>query len=139
MSILQESSQEAGCVQKTVLLVDDSKIVRTFIKVHLVKRKFAFLEAADGDEALALANDAHVDLVIADLHMPNKDGLSLLRDLRGSEQANLRDVPVILLTGEELAEFAERATEAGATAFLNKPVSNAGLLEVVERVLPEVV
>jgi two-component system chemotaxis response regulator CheY len=120
----------------TVLLVDDSKIIRTFIKVHLASRKFEYLEAGDGVEALTLARSSPVDLIIADINMPNMNGLDLVAALHGDSDPALRNIPVILLTGDDVAHHEERARAAGAVALLHKPVSSAGLVEMVARVLP---
>jgi two-component system chemotaxis response regulator CheY len=68
--------------------------------------------------------------------MPKRDGLSLLKAIRSSDVAAQSDVPVILLTSEDHTEFEDEARREGATAFLHKPVSDAGLLDVVTRVLP---
>jgi two-component system chemotaxis response regulator CheY len=116
--------------------VDDSRFVRTIIKVHLVSRKFAFDEASDGLEALALLETSPADLVIVDEDMPGMDGLTFIRRVRASDAPRIRDVPIILLTGIDLERLQEEALEAGASAFLRKPVSSAGLLEIVGRLLP---
>jgi two-component system, chemotaxis family, chemotaxis protein CheY len=123
-------------MSQTVLLVDDSRFVRTIIKVHLVARKFVFLEAGDGLEGLMLLESSRPDLVIVDEDMPGMDGLAFIRHIRASETDALRTVPIILLTGLEQEELRAEALGAGANAFLRKPVSNAGLLTVVAELLP---
>jgi two-component system, chemotaxis family, chemotaxis protein CheY len=123
---------------QTVLLVDDSRFVRTIIKVHLVARKFAFAEASDGAEALALFEVTSPDLVIVDEDMPGMDGLAFIRHVRESKSDKARNTPIILLTGVEHEDLQAAALAAGATAFLRKPVSSAGLLEVVAELLPPV-
>jgi two-component system chemotaxis response regulator CheY len=123
-------------MSQTVLLVDDSRFVRTIIKVHLVSRKFTFEEAGDGAEALALLEASPPDLVIVDEDMPGMDGLEFIRRVRAFEAESIRNIPIILLTGLEQDDLRAEALAAGATAFLRKPVSSAGLLEVVARLLP---
>jgi len=120
----------------TVLIVDDSKIVRTFVKIQLVKRKFVYVEAADGEEAFELVKSRDLDLIIADLKMPRKDGLSLLAEVRALEDPVRRRIPYILLTADDDAEIGAVARTSGVTAFLQKPVNAAGLLEAVQLALP---
>ena len=67
--------------------------------------------------------------------MPRMDGISLTREIRGTDREDLRGVPIILLTGADLEE-ATRADEAGVSACLGKPVNSAGLVETVSRLLP---
>lgn len=120
----------------TVLIVDDSKIVRTFVKIQLVKRRFDYVEAEDGLDALEVVMARDVDLIIADVKMPRKDGLSLLADVRALEDPSRRDVPFILLTADDDAGIVDAAKASGVTAFLRKPVNGAGLLEAVQGALP---
>jgi len=121
---------------QTVLLVDDSRFVRTLIKVHLVARKFTFVEAGDGEEALAVLEANVPDLIIVDEDMPAMDGLAFIRAVRSSHKPALLQVPIILLTGLEKDDLQSEAIQAGASAFLKKPVSSAGLVEVVGQLLP---
>lgn len=121
---------------ETVLIVDDSKIVRTFVKIQLVARKFAYLEAEDGDDAMELVKSRPVDLIIADVNMPRKNGLSLLAEVRALEDPSRRGVPFIMLTSEANGDAERAALASGVTAFLHKPVNAAGLLDAVTRALP---
>lgn len=123
---------------KTILLVDDSRTHRSLLKVFLAGHEFEFLEADNGKLALDLLARERVDLAIVDLHMPELDGLALVKRLRASPRQDLRRLKVILLTGDkESATLVEAAKAAGADDLLRKPVSSAGTLEVVLRMLGE--
>ncbi|NUP06737.1 MAG: response regulator [Polyangiaceae bacterium] len=120
---------------KTILLVDDSRTHRSLLRVFLTGHDFEFVEAANGVEALDIVMRQRVDLAIVDLHMPELDGVGLLKRLRASARKDVRNLKVVLLTGEkEQASLAE-ALKAGANELLRKPVSSAGTLNVVLRLL----
>jgi two-component system chemotaxis response regulator CheY len=119
----------------TILLVDDSATHRSLIKVFLMGHEFAFLDADTGVAALALLEHAQVDLVIADVNMPEMDGFTFTRSLRAHADPRLRALPVVLLTSSSSETLGTEAKAAGANAYLRKPVSSAGIADVVEAVL----
>ena len=120
----------------TVLIADDSKIVRTFVKIQLVRRKFTYVEADDGDEAIEILRSRPVDLVIAGVNMPRKGGLSLLADVRSSDDPARRGIPFILITADHDRAAKGAAEALGVSAFLHKPVTGAGTLQAVDGALP---
>ena len=111
---------EAGAAEGTVLVVDDNADVRAFVCSHLTAH-YHVLEAADGEAGLALIRRCHPDLVISDVMMPKLDGYALCRAVKAD--AELRHIPVILLTAK--AEKADRihGLEGGADDYLTKPFS----------------
>ncbi len=124
-------------MSQTILLVDDSRTMREVLKVYLMGRKFDFIEADSGQRALHLLRLVPVKLVIVDLKMPKMDGLSFLRALRSSEMPQVRGLPVILVTGDKSEDVEQQALQAGANAFLQKPLNSERVLEVVDRIFPE--
>ena len=114
----------------TVLVVDDEKPLRDFVRRNLEIRNFNVKTASNGLEALALFNTYHIDLVILDIMMPHLDGLETTRRIR---QISL--VPIIILTalGEESDKI--RAFDMGADDYLTKPFSTGELLSRVKAVL----
>lgn len=112
---------------RLTLIVDDDPDMRFYLRTCLqglgIQR---VLEAADGEEALALARSG-VDLVISDVVIPRLDGYALCRAIKGD--AASRGVPVLLISGEEGAS----AGEVGADGFLAKPFNARQLREAVER------
>jgi two-component system chemotaxis response regulator CheY len=120
----------------TILLVDDSPTHRSLIQVFLTGRGFRFVEADTGKHALELLKDTRPDLIIADINMPEMDGMTFVRELRGHPRSELRKLPVVLLTGDNRSsERSEEGLAAGADEFLRKPISSAGVLEVVSKLL----
>ncbi|HEX8925631.1 MAG TPA: sigma-54 dependent transcriptional regulator, partial [Terriglobales bacterium] len=82
-------------------------------------------------KALDLAKSDHFDLILSDVVMPNKDGLSLLQDLKSQGVST----PVVMMSGQAHIEMAVRATRLGALDFLEKPISTDKLLLTVENAL----
>jgi two-component system, NtrC family, nitrogen regulation response regulator NtrX len=82
-------------------------------------------------KALDLAKSAHFDLILSDVVMPGKDGLSLIEDLKAQGVA----APVVMMSGQAHIEMAVRATRLGAVDFLEKPISTEKLLLTVENAL----
>lgn len=106
-----------------VLVVDDEPQIRKALKVNLEARDYEVLLAADGEEALVLAADAHPDVVLLDLGLPGVDGMGVIAGLRG-----WTDVPIIVLSvrGEESDKVA--ALDAGADDYVSKPFGMGELL-----------
>ena len=119
----------------TILLVDDSPTVRTIVKVYLAGQAFDFIEAGNGTEALTALQQHPVGLVIADLNMPGMDGVTFLKTLRQSTDPKLKALPVILLTGEKGEGIRDQGLEAGANAFVQKPVNPADLRQAIDSIL----
>ena len=114
----------------TVLIVDDDKATREGLALAL-GRVYRVLTAADAEGALRVLTGQSVDLVLTDLRMPGRDGLSLLRDIAVSHPG----VPVILLSAYGSVESAVEAMRDGAVDFLTKPVNLDHLELVVRRAL----
>jgi DNA-binding response OmpR family regulator len=114
----------------TVLVVDDEPIVRDVVVRYLKRDGFDTLEAADGDSARRLIEDAEPELVVLDVMLPGTDGLALCRWIRSRG-----DLPVIMLTAR--GEEADRIVglELGADDYVTKPFSPRELAVRVRTVL----
>ena len=114
----------------TVLVVDDEKSLRDFVRKNLEVRNYKVLTASNGLEALALFNTERIDLVILDIMMPHLDGLETTRRIRQSSI-----VPILVLTalGEEADKI--RAFDYGADDYLTKPFGVGELLGRIKAVL----
>jgi two-component system KDP operon response regulator KdpE len=117
-------------VHNTVLVVDDEKPLRQFVRRNLEVRGYKVVTAANGLQALAIFNTQNVDLVILDVMMPRMDGLETTRRIRQHSM-----VPIIILTalGEETDKV--RAFELGADDYLTKPFGVGELLARVKAVI----
>ena len=114
----------------TVLVVDDEKSLRDFVRKNLEIRNYKVLTASNGLEALAAFNSERVDLVVLDIMMPHLDGLETTRRIR---QTSI--VPIIILTalGEEADKV--RAFDYGVDDYLTKPFGVGELLGRIKAVL----
>ena len=120
---------------KTILVVDDSPIIRKLLGYMLKKKSFIIAEAEDGIDAMEKLGHVQVDLVIVDLNMPNMDGIEFVRNLR--DNYYYMDTPVIMLTTTKDDKLKKDALDAGVNMFLNKPVQPNFLLHKVESLLSE--
>ena len=111
-----------------LLLVDDSRIVRAMIGKH-VRDRFHLREEADGEAGWAtLLLDSTIQVVISDLSMPKLDGYGLLERIRSSKLSRIREIPVIMISGDEDEGSRDRARELGANDFITKGIGTAELL-----------
>ena len=115
-----------------VLIADDSRIVRASLVQHL-KDRFDIREVTDGEAAWqAILLDSSIRVVISDLTMPKVDGFELLNRVRSSKVQRIRELPIVIISGEEETAERERAAGVGATDFIRKGVGAAELLARME-------
>ena len=93
------------------------------------------LTADNGPDGLKLADSERPDLILLDVMMPGMDGLEVCRKLRN--QAGTARIPVILLTYRSGDDIVRRGFESGCTAYLNKPLQDAQLLQTINQYLGE--
>lgn len=117
----------------TILVVDDSAVSRHLIGYTLKREGHTVLVASDGRQALDLLADPAVNLVIADLLMPEMSGIELLNTIHSREYA--RQVQLLMLTASGQNQDRLDAQAAGADDFLTKPTSSRDLIAAVERLL----
>ncbi len=117
----------------TILIVDDSKIVRKLIMHILEKNNYRCLEAEDGIDALEKLVMNKVDMIIADLNMPKMTGLELIKTVRESDAYN--EVPILMLTTETGDETKKACLDAGANVYLSKPAPQDFILKNVKELL----
>jgi DNA-binding response OmpR family regulator len=118
---------------KTVLVVDDDVEVNACLGVRLQAAGYEVLSAFDGDEGLSTALTRHPDAVVLDVRMPNKDGLTMLREMRTHREA--RNTPVVVLSASVRDQH--RALEAGANYFVTKPYDAKDVLTAIQSSLLE--
>lgn len=103
----------------TILIVDDSRMIRNMVRGALETDRHTIVEAADGREALSVIDSASPDLVITDVNMPEMDGLSLIRELR--KIPRYLYMPILVLTTESGEAIINEGRKIGATGWLVKP------------------
>ncbi|WP_420998487.1 response regulator [Cupriavidus sp. 30B13] len=116
-----------------ILVVDDSPSLRRMIGACLRTGGYAVSEAADGSEALAMAQQASFGMLVTDQVMPGTDGLTLIRTLRAT--GAYAAIPMLMLTTEADGQVREQARVAGASGFLAKPFDPDQLMEAVGALL----
>ncbi|HEV3447167.1 MAG TPA: response regulator, partial [Gemmataceae bacterium] len=119
-----------------ILLAEDDEFSAQLMDKLLGRRGHRVRLASNGREALALAGQGAFDLMLLDVHMPELDGIEVVREVRERERAAGGHLPVIALTARSRKEDRERCLAAGMDDFLTKPVSPASLLEAIDRLVP---
>lgn len=119
-----------------VLIVDDSPVMRTFIRRTIVLSGMEgaeFLEASDGLEALNLLRAQWVDVVLTDINMPSMDGEQLVRCLEADDL--LKSVPVVIVSTDSTESRMRQMLALGARGYVKKPFLPETLRGELERVL----
>lgn len=117
---------------KTVLIVDDSEVIRRMVTFALGSAGFDVVQARDGCEGLEQI-DTTPDLALAfcDVNMPRMNGLEMLANLR--ERGRLDSLPIVMLTTEARTEVIEEARRVGAKGWLAKPFTVERLVAVARK------
>jgi two-component system sensor histidine kinase RpfC len=111
-----------------VLLADDNATNRTILETALRRAGHSVIAATSGDEALERLAQQRFDLAILDVRMPDVSGIDVLKAWRFQEEAGVR-LPILILTADATQEAVREALDAGADAFLAKPVQLSDLIE----------
>jgi CheY-like chemotaxis protein len=119
----------------TILLVEDYQETRTMLRTWLERRGYRLVEAGDGQEAVDLAPLTHPDLILMDLRLPELNGIAATRRLR--QHADLKNVPVVVLSALDPAMFREAALSVGCVEYLTKPIDLDKLEELLTRLLSD--
>jgi two-component system nitrogen regulation response regulator NtrX len=116
-----------------ILVVDDEDPIRRSLSGLLGDEGYDVLTAGDGEAALATlrSDGAEIDLVLLDIAMPGRDGMSVLEEAR----ARWAEIPVVMMSGHGTIETAVRATRLGAFDFIEKPLSVEKLLLTLQHAL----
>ncbi|HVT44723.1 MAG TPA: response regulator [Thermoanaerobaculia bacterium] len=118
----------------TFLVVEDSPTMRQLISFSLKRFKNArIIEAVDGVDALKKLSGEKIDLILTDINMPVMDGLKLVSLVR--QNAQLRQIPIIIITTEGAEEDRERGLALGANAYISKPIQSSHLIKTISELL----
>ncbi len=122
-------------MSKTFLIVDDSASMRQLIAFTIKDAGYDVLLAENGRDALEKISRAKVDMVITDLNMPEMDGITFIRELRG--KADYKFIPIVMLTTESQEAKKQEGRAAGASGWIVKPFSPSQLMDVVKKFVKE--
>jgi AmiR/NasT family two-component response regulator len=122
------ASPSASPESKRVLVAEDEALIRLDLREMLEEEGFEVVgEAADGEQAVAMAMELEPDVVICDIKMPKMDGIAAAAQIMGKRVA-----PVVMLTAFSQRDLIEKARDAGAMAYLVKPFQKRDLLPAIE-------
>ena len=118
-------------MSKTILLVDDESIIVDLGKKKFINLGYSVFTASNGEEALEVAVNQKLDLIVLDIQMPKMNGYTFLMEL---EKKKITDVPIIVLTAFNSMEPIFKRHKV--KAYLTKPLQMEKLVEKVQEVLP---
>ncbi|MEA1912104.1 MAG: response regulator [Spirochaetota bacterium] len=119
----------------TVMIVDDEELIRSMIRKSLIRTGYKVIEADNGDKAMELVKTEDLDLIIADLVMPEKGGLELIMELNN----NYPDIKKIAISGKipvENESISGLVEDFDVKAVFSKPFEIFDLLKVVKSLIP---
>ena len=117
--------------RKQILVVDDELNLRRVLRAQLERDGYDVHTAEDGEQALSLLREHHIDLVITDLRMPKVDGMELLRRIAATEEAP----PVVMITAHGTVDTAVEALKTGAFDYITKPFDQDDVRTIVRKAL----
>jgi two-component system chemotaxis response regulator CheY len=121
-------------MMKNVLIVEDSKAIRSLIRVSLEEGGgYFFVEAGNGFEALKTLPSRRFDLIITDINMPDINGLELIGYVKSNPA--YRDIPLIIVSTEKSEEDKKRGLALGAVGYVVKPFTKEDLRTMVVKAL----
>lgn len=119
-------------MNKTILVIDDSRTIRQLVSQTLEDAGFNPVTADDGVEGLETFKKQRFDAVLTDINMPNLDGFGVMEGIRRGG-AN-RKVPILAITTESSQEFKDKARKLGATGWIVKPFDDGQLVDILNLV-----
>lgn len=114
----------------TILVVEDDKYLINAYRVKLTKTGFDVRLAMDGDEALAILNSFHPDIILLDLVMPKRDGFSVLEEIK--KNPHLSKIPVIITSNLGQKEDMDKGMKLGAVSYIVK--SDNSLEDIIKEI-----
>lgn len=130
----KEGSNRDQTIGHSVLIIDDSVVVREMLTMTFTKGGYQIEQAKDGQEAWEKLQAGYLyDLILCDIEMPRMNGLELLSRLQ--EDENLSGVPVAMITSRGAQKMQNRAAELGAKGYFVKPYIEEVLLDAAKRLI----
>lgn len=126
------SAKQNASGGNTILIIDDSIVIRKMVEIALEKENYHLVAATNGREGLSMLDDHNPDLVILDLMLPDIGGIELLKTIKTS-----KGIPVIMLSGKDSPKMIENAKAEGADEFLPKPFKDEELVEKIKALISQ--
>ena len=132
--IQEKEKEEFKTLPLTLMLVDDSQDLLDFLKEALQSEFSHIITQTSGNSAIkAIVNGKTPDIIVSDINMPDGDGFSLCRELKGNEKYN--HIPIILLTAQGEDKSQSESYRVGAEGFIEKPFEIETLIEIMKGIL----
>lgn len=120
-------------VAPTILVADDFEDMRTMLRYWLERHGYQVVEALDGEKAIEIARSKRPDLILMDIDMPHRSGVSATYRIR--KDPELQGIPIVAITAYETADLHEDALKAGCLECLTKPIDTKYLEKILQRLL----
>lgn len=117
-----------------ILIAEDDSDSREMLELLLQNKGYGIVSADDGRQAFDAAVESLPDLVLVDLQLPKRDGLTIARDLRA--HPGLKEVPIIMISGHDPLTYRQAAFNAGCNEYLLKPIDFARLDQILYEMIP---
>ncbi|MFX1347759.1 MAG: response regulator [Promethearchaeota archaeon] len=118
---------------KTILVIEDNESNIYLISFILEKRGYRVLQAYNGKEGFKIALEKKPDLIVMDWQLPDIDGIELTKGLKNNK--DLKDCLILFCTSSVMRGDREKALEAGAVAYIEKPIIPEIIIEEIEKIL----
>ncbi len=120
---------------KRILVVEDEEEIRKLLLEGLGRKGYEVILASNGQEALSICKDTHLDLILLDVAMPGIDGYQTCEKIK--QDVKTKDINILFLTGKDLepSSIAKRCEELGARGYISKLATFADLLKKVKEVI----
>lgn len=120
-------------VAPTILVADDFEDMRKMLRYWLERHGYQVVEALDGEKAIEIARSKRPDLILMDIDMPHRSGVSATYRIR--KDPELQGIPIVAITAYETADLHEDALKAGCLECLTKPIDTNHLEKILQRLL----
>ena len=123
-------AEELPGKKKTILVVDDSVVIRKMVEIALENEQYNIMSVANGKDALKYLDDNNPDIIILDIMLPDVNGLDVLKAVKASKQ-----IPVVMLSAKDTPRETSRAKELGADDFIPKPFKDEELVSKIKELV----
>jgi CheY-like chemotaxis protein len=130
-----EKARAKDFVQRCILVVDDNETDRMLVRRTVEKMGHRVLVAEDGNVGFEMAKTKKPDLILSDCRMPQKDGITMCRQLKGDPQT--KNIPLVFLTGVDSPATVVECFDMGVENYMCKPINPKILVSQIETILKE--
>lgn len=120
---------------KKILIAEDSSVILNLTKKILAQQNYEISSAKDGQEVIEKVNGENFDLLLLDINIPKKDGMSCAKEIRAMKDSAKSSMPIFAITGNALNYSVEDFEAVGINEYLQKPVNFDQLVELTAKYL----